>query len=82
MQKPTIHTGGTSRSALEEGYINAGNAIRAAIKALEEAEPNGRDYYPQGPDAYSVARREHIARLDALGAVYRDMEALLEHLDA
>lgn len=82
MQRPTLHTGGTPKARLEEGYVNAGNAIRAAIKALEEAEPNARDYYPQGPDAYSVARREHIARLDALSGILRDMEALLEHLDA
>lgn len=82
MQKPTLHTGGTSKRALEEGYVNVGHAVRAAIKALEDAEPNGRDYYPQGPNAYSVARREHVARLAALDAIYRDMEALLEHLNA
>ena len=81
MQKPLVHLNGTSKAALAEGYHNAATAITAALDKLIEAAPNARDYYPQGPDAYSVARREHDARCEALRAAHRDMLALYEHVD-
>ena len=81
MQKPLVHFNGTSKNTLAEGYHAAATAITAALDKLIEAAPNARDYYPQGPDVYSVARREHDARCEALRAVYRDMAELYEHVD-
>lgn len=78
--KPTIHTNGTSAEALEAQLENAGHALRAALDALGEAAPNGRDYYPQGPDAIRVAVAEHAARVAALRDVLADIEALHEHV--
>jgi hypothetical protein len=63
---PTIHLNGTSYANLRDGYITAHDAIDAAIDALANAELNGRDYYPQGPGAYSQARTERDEALRQL----------------
>ena len=55
---PTIHLNGTGFTDLRDSYAAAHDAIDKAIDALAKAELNGRDFYPQGPDAYSQARKE------------------------
>jgi hypothetical protein len=58
---PTVHRNGTSRTDLAIGWNSAGKALRDFIKAYEQIEFNSRDYYVQGPEAWSVAlehRRE------------------------
>jgi hypothetical protein len=80
MMTPTIHLNGTSRDALLEQATDAGNAIRQAMKAVEDAEPNGRDYYPQGSDALSKAQKEHVARLVKLRSVYDEYAAIAEDI--
>jgi len=55
---PTIHLNGTSFTDLRDGYAAAYDAIEKAINALAHAELNGRDFYPQGPNACSQAREE------------------------
>jgi hypothetical protein len=80
MLLPTIHMNGTAASDLLEGYIECGHALRQAIKDLENhGAPNGRDYYPQGPDAIQTAQREHAARIAKVAEVLHDIEALAEH---
>lgn len=79
--KPTIHLNGTSKGALLEGYCSAADAVRTAITSInEDASPNGRDYYPQGPDAIRVATAEHVRRLDMLQEILTDLEALAQHV--
>ena len=63
---PTIHLNGTSFTELKDGYAAAYDAIEKAIDALAAAELNGRDFYPQGPDAYYEARKERDAAFDNL----------------
>jgi hypothetical protein len=65
---PTIHLNGTSGPALLDGYAAAHDAIDKAIEALAAAELNGRDYYPQGPDAYYQARKESDEAFEKLRA--------------
>lgn len=77
---PTVHLNGTSKGALMEGYGNAYAALEAAMAALSEACPNGRDYYPQGPDAFVAARDEHIAQMGALRDIRDNMMAKMEAL--
>ncbi len=79
MMFPTIHSNGTDYEALGDQYGEARLAVLRAIKALELAEPNGRDYYPKGPGAFEQARKEHIARVLKLDAVARDLEVLQDH---
>ena len=80
MPLPTIHRNGTAAIDLLEGYIECMNAIRAAIKTLENNGPNGRDYYTQGPDAIYAAQRENAARIAKLAVVLHEIQALAEHV--
>jgi hypothetical protein len=78
MIHPTIHLNGTSRNELLEQWGNAYHALADARKALYDAQPNGRDYYPQGPDAITAATVDHIARLEAIESVMDEIDALRE----
>lgn len=66
---PTIHLNGTPRSALVAAIVAASAALQEARHALGETCPNGRDYYPQGPEAIKAAMAEHEARMVAITAV-------------
>jgi hypothetical protein len=70
MTFPTIHGNGTSPEQLMANYKAAAEAIRAAQAALQDCSPNGRDYYPQGPDAISKAVEEFREHQLALERAY------------
>lgn len=74
---PTVHLNGTSFTDLRDGYSAAYDAIDAAIDALANAELNGRDFYPQGPDAYYQARKERDAAFDQLRAAQQYVGEML-----
>ena len=63
---PTIHLNGTSAKTLWAEYHDAYKAIDQAINALVDATCNGRDYYPQGEQAFHDAREERQEALDKL----------------
>jgi hypothetical protein len=67
---PTVHLNGTSFNDLRDGYADAYRAIDKAMDALAKAELNGRDFYVQGPDAYSQARAERDAAYSKLLAAH------------
>lgn len=79
MRHPTIHLNGTARAALEEAFQEARNAVIEAIGMVARCAPNARDYYPQGPSAFSEAVREHAARLRALSKLNEELAALAAH---
>jgi len=56
MITPTIHSNGTSHKDLTEGYERVEYALFALTEAFTSIEFNARDYYVQGPDAYTQAR--------------------------
>ena len=60
---PMVHLTGTPRSALLEGYSHAMESIRLAIEAARATGPNGRYYYPKGPEALGAAIEEHDDRV-------------------
>lgn len=67
---PTIHLNGTSAESLYEEYHALRLAVRVAIKALENATCNARDFYPQEDrDAYQKARKERTEMFEHLCAV-------------
>jgi hypothetical protein len=76
MMTPTIHLNGTSRDELVSQYVAALDALHNAMQALIKMAPNGRDYYPQGDDAFPQARREQIARLSKLDDLYKEIEGM------
>lgn len=70
---PTVHMNGTSADYLIEQLKNAYQAINVAVRALAEASPNGRDYYPQGLDAVQEAIRQHRLRMAKLDSVREEL---------
>jgi hypothetical protein len=48
---------------------------------LAEATPNGRDYYPQGPDVLYKAIDEHRSRQQRLESVKKELQELVENID-
>jgi hypothetical protein len=78
MTLPTIHLNGTSAQALCDQADRVYDAAQALIEALAAAAPNGRDYYPQGPEATGLAITEHTARIAAVLQIQRDMQAVVQ----
>jgi len=66
---PIINLNGTSADELMNQNIEAAEALRAAILALQKAAPHGRDYQTAMNDEYKQARAEHQARLVILNSV-------------
>lgn len=73
---PSIHMNGTSKNELLEQLQTAYSAVDAAMLALANATPNGRDYYPQGPDAIRKAIIEHGERLAKLTTISKELETI------
>jgi hypothetical protein len=63
---PTIHINGTGAETLRAEYQALFEALQAAEDRLLAATCNGRDFYPQGPDAYYAARFERDGMLAKL----------------
>lgn len=81
MIHPTIHLNGTGADGLRELYCNASDALNDAYMALRKANPNGRDYYVQSPDALKRAIREHDRRMARVDEVKAEIDALAMGLD-
>ena len=79
MTFPTIHMNGTSAADLLEGYRKAMDALHDAQNALAECGPNGRDYYPQGPEAMTAALAEHWQRREKLAKIHDEVQELAIH---
>lgn len=63
---PIVHLNGSGRQNLIDALANAYSAIEKAAEALRQTAPNGRDYYPAGPEALEAARQQHTRRIRAL----------------
>jgi len=77
---PTIHTNGSGKNALEHDYRNALAKLNDAIRSFESIEFNARDYYPQGPYAFTIARNERTHFFGQLVAVRTYLEGNVEHI--
>ena len=79
MISPLPQLGGTRADTLLRQRSDAIAALRAAMAALQETSPNGRDY-PSG-DGLDAAVRQHKQRVRAVQSVidglYGEMEAIL-----
>jgi len=76
MTLPTIHMNGTSEEALLGQLTDVSGHLRAALDAMSQATPNGRDYYPQGPSALAAAMTAHLDRRDRMNALKNEIDAL------
>jgi hypothetical protein len=68
MITPTLNINGSSLTDLIQPRLAAIAALHAAIKALQQVTPNGRDY-PGDNDQCVADRDEHYARLKTLDAI-------------
>lgn len=75
---PTIHMNGTSKRMLLEGYDDAQFAIKNAQEVISKIEFNARDYYPQGPGAWTQAVKE---RTEILRKLEEARDYLLKHIE-
>jgi hypothetical protein len=82
MMYPTVHLNGTSKRELIDQLCNACMAINTALSTVTDAQPNGRDYYPQGDTATKDALNEHAARIQSLVKVRDELMEIAEHIDA
>jgi hypothetical protein len=73
---PTIHLNGSSPKYLYEAAVETRRAVEDALEKLRAVVPNGRDYYPQGPDAINTAQEQYWAMRQKLQEV---SDELLEH---
>ena len=74
MITPTLNINGSSADDLIQPRIAAIAALQAAIKALQQVTPNGRDY-PGDNDQCVADRRAHYNRLAALQAIATEIVA-------
>jgi hypothetical protein len=70
---PTINSNGTSPENLLKDLRMAIDAVTAAMDAMVEVTPNGRDYYPQGPEVVWKARDQHFERVAKLDEVRAEL---------
>ncbi len=81
---PTIHLNGTGAKSLQEQYRAVRLSAKATADALANATCNGRDFYPQGPEAFQQAqadRREMFRLLQLVEDFAAQWEArAAEHL--
>tara|TARA_R110000868_G_scaffold68383_6_gene202070 strand:- start:339 stop:602 length:264 start_codon:yes stop_codon:yes gene_type:complete len=78
MITPIIHMNGTSGERLLEQQLKAIAALGAALVAMSDAYPNGRDYYTQGPQVVTGAMADHAARMDAVEAIREQYNQIAE----
>lgn len=78
MKIPTVHLNGTSREELVRQLEAAAHALDQACVALQDMQPNGRDYYPQGNDAIRQVCQEHAARQRKVADVRDEIRAIWE----
>ena len=76
---PTIHNNGTSAQALTDSYADARVALEKAISQIAKIEMNGRDYYPQGANAWKDAVAERDLLFSKLNEVSAALYAHEEH---
>jgi hypothetical protein len=66
---------------LRDDYANAWHAVNDAVDALRKVEFNARDYYVQGPDAFTKAQKERAELFAKLEAVKADLMAHMESIE-
>jgi hypothetical protein len=73
---PRVHLNGTSRGELLKQLVDAQDAVLAAITAVGNALPHGRDYDVINDDAIDIARSHHRTRITMLEQVLAELQVL------
>lgn len=82
IEAPTIHINGTGRDTLEQEYRAAGDALDAAMGALQRCTLHMRDFYilPDGEARFRKAVAEHQDRIARIRSVYDEITAMHEKI--
>ena len=75
MTVPTIHPNGDTAETLTAQLCAVAKACRAALAALRNGAPNGRNYYPQAYPALLAAQAQYAARCAHIQAVLDSVTA-------
>ncbi len=70
---PLVHMNGTSKQQLIDVRERAWYALSDAFAALREIAPNGRDYYPYGPDELGKAIDANMDRMRLVQSVIDEL---------
>lgn len=71
---PVVNVGGTARRDLVEQHIAVVTHLTAAIEAMQQAAPHGRDFPVES--TYTLARTQFAERHEALATLIRDYTRL------
>jgi hypothetical protein len=77
---PSVHLNGSDGKLLEKMHENALYTVDKALNEVMELCPEGRDFYPQGPGAYELARKQHKDRVKRLMAVRDELLEILDNI--
>jgi hypothetical protein len=77
---PTIHSNGTNINTLIDGYDAIHEALYRLNLRWQGVEFDARDYYPQGPDAYTKAVEERLAQDANLNEFRAYLDGIRQHL--
>ena len=78
---PSVHNNGTDKDILREHFVEANEALLAAIEALIVMMPDERDYYVQGAGVIDVARKQHRDRISKVQGVRDDLMSMFDEMD-
>lgn len=81
LEMPCVHLNGTSREELIEQHLGVIDSLTVLMESLAIASPNGRDYYPKGDTSFSIARRQHAARIDAVRWMLKEEAEIVLYLN-
>jgi len=70
---PTRHLNGTAQKDLDANYETMLAALQSAIKAMEAASPNARDFYLT-PGSFEIAQAQHVERILRVADVKNQIE--------
>jgi hypothetical protein len=71
---PIVHLNGTSREQLIECRMKLYQTLQVAYDDLRQMTPNGRDYYPAGPEAMEAAIAQHRRRQQVIADLMDEIE--------
>jgi hypothetical protein len=82
MITPTIHMNGDTAKTLTGQWKAVYTASNALLEALRLARPHGRNFYPQGEQAISIAQNEHQQREQAVLTIVEDIGKMMKAIRA
>ena len=78
---PTVHMNGTGFSDLWDGYTAIDADLHKLADSFSKVEFNARDYYVQGPEAYTSARDTRYSMAQKLRDIQEYVNTIRMALD-